>query len=157
MTTKLQHPVPLDKQLCYSLYGASMAMGRFYKPMLDKLGITYPQYLVLHALWEEDGRTVGGIAERLSLEASTITPLVKRLAAAGLVERERDPSDERHVRVRLTQRGHALEVDSRCLAEDVLARTGLSPERMTALADEVQALRRILSGVPTESMREIDR
>lgn len=150
MATRLQHPVSLDKQLCFSLYGASMAMGRFYKPMLDKLGITYTQYLVLHALWEENGRTIGGIAERLSLEASTVTPLVKRLAAAGLVDRGRDPNDERHVRVRLTERGQGLEADSRCLAEEVLARTGLTPERMMALADEVQTLRRVLSGVEQE-------
>lgn len=149
--TTLKHPVPLDKQLCFSLYGASMAMGRVYKPMLDKLGITYPQYLVLHTLWEEDGRTIGGIADRLSLEPSTITPLVKRLASAGLVERGRDPSDERHVRVALTSRGDALEADSRCLAEAVLARTGLTVERMTALTDEVQAVRRALSGLEQEA------
>lgn len=145
MTTALQHPVPLDKQLCFSLYGASMAMGRVYKPLLDKLGITYPQYLVLHALWEEDGRTIGGIAERLSLEPSTITPLVKRLAIAGLVDRSRDPTDERHVRVVLTEQGRALQDESRCLAEEILKRTGLTIERMTALTDEVQAVRRALS------------
>ena len=102
MTPPLNHPLGLDNQLCFSLYGASIAMGRVYKPMLDKLGITYPQYLVLHALWEQDARTIGAIAERLALESSTITPLVKRLAAAGLVTRERDPVDERNVRVRLT-------------------------------------------------------
>ena len=147
MTTQLQHPVPLDRQLCFALYGTSMAMGRVYKPMLDRLGITYPQYLVLHALWEEDGRTIGGIAERLALEPSTITPLVKRLAAAGFVERGRDPSDERHVRVALTDRGRALQVESRCLIEEVFARTGLTVERMTALTEEVQALRRALAGV----------
>lgn len=147
MTTNLEHPVPLDKQLCFSLYGASMAMGRVYKPLLDKLGITYPQYLVLHALWEEDGRTIGGIAERLSLEPSTITPLVKRLATAGLVDRGRDPADERHVRVALTERGRAFQKESRCLAEEVFARTGLTVERMTALTDEVQAVRRALSTI----------
>lgn len=148
--TTLRHPVPLDKQLCFSLYGASMAMGRVYKPMLDKLGITYPQYLVLHTLWEEDGRTIGGIADRLSLEPSTITPLVKRLASAGLVERGRDPRDERHVRVVLTRRGNALEADSRRLAEAVFASTGLTVKRMTALTDEVQAVRKALSGVEPE-------
>ena len=147
MTTTLQHPVPLDKQLCFSLYGASMAMGRVYKPMLDKLGITYPQYLVLHALWEEDNRTIGGIAERLSLEPSTITPLVKRLAATGLVERGRDPTDERHVRVALTNRGQGLQDASNCLAEAVLARSGLTVERMTKLTNEVHAVRRALRGI----------
>ena len=74
-------PLPLNDQLCFSLYSASMAINRAYKPMLDDLGITYPQYLVLHALWEVDGRTVGGVAERLGLESSTVTPLIKRLEA----------------------------------------------------------------------------
>ena len=83
MTMPPSHPLSLDEQLCFSLYGASIAMTRVYKPMLDRIGITYPQYLVLHALWEEDGRTIGAIAERLSLESSTITPLVKRLEAVS--------------------------------------------------------------------------
>lgn len=144
MTDQLQHPVPLDEQLCFSLYGASMAMGRVYKPMLDALGITYPQYLVLHSLWEENGRTIGAIAERLSLEPSTITPLVKRLTVAGLVERGRDPSDERHVRVGLTDRGRELKVESRCLAEAVFARTDLTVDQMTTLTAQVQAVRRVL-------------
>ena len=145
MSGTLRHPVHLDDQLCFSLYGASMAMSRVYKPMLDALGITYPQYLVLHALWEEDRRTIGGIAERLSLEPSTITPLVKRLATAGLVDRGRDPTDERHVRVTLTDRGRAMETDSSCLADEVFARTGMTAEQMTALTAQVQALRRALS------------
>src|SRR3546814_5634711 len=87
--------LPLDDQLCFSLYAASMAIGRAYKPMLDRLGITYPQYLVLHVLWEQDGRTIGQIAERLSLESSTVTPLVKRLAAGGFLTRDRSEADER--------------------------------------------------------------
>ena len=101
-------PLPLDQQLCFSLYATSMAISRAYKPMLDRLGITYPQYLVLHALWEQDGRTVGRIADRLGLESSTVTPLVKRLEAAGLVGRTRNPADERQVQVRLTEAGRAI-------------------------------------------------
>lgn len=145
MDDKLQHPVPLDKQLCFSLYGASMAMGRVYKPLLDELGITYPQYLVLHTLWEEDGRTIGAIAERLSLESSTITPLVKRLATTGLVIRERDPADERHVRVSLTDRGRTLKSESECVAERVFARTGMTVTRMTELTEQIQSLQRALA------------
>lgn len=145
MDDKLQHPVPLDKQLCFSLYGASMAMGRVYKPLLDELGITYPQYLVLHTLWEEDSRTIGAIAERLSLESSTITPLVKRLATTGLVIRERDPADERHVRVSLTDRGRALKSESECVAERVFARTGMTVTRMTDLTEQIQSLQRALA------------
>src|SRR5688572_22363712 len=93
--------IPLEGQLCFSIYSATLAINRLYKPMLDRLGITYPQYLVLSVLWEEDGQTIGAIAERLALEPSTITPLVKRLEAAGLVGRLRNPADERQVQVRL--------------------------------------------------------
>ena len=145
MATTTRQAGSLDDQLCFSLYGASMAMGRVYKPLLDAIGITYPQYLVLHTLWEEDGRTVGGIAERLSLERSTVTPLVKRLAAAGLVARGRDPADERHVRVALTERGHGYRDHSRRLTAEICGRTGLSPAQAAALTDQVQALRRVLA------------
>jgi MarR family transcriptional regulator, organic hydroperoxide resistance regulator len=132
--------LPLDDQLCFSLYATSMAINRAYKPMLDRLGITYPQYLVLHALWEQDGRTVGAIAERLALESSTITPPVKRLEAAGFVTRERNPQDERQVQVRLTARGSAMREECGCLAEALLERAGMSGEQLGALNHQVQAL-----------------
>jgi DNA-binding MarR family transcriptional regulator len=134
-------PLPLDGQLCFSLYSASMAITRVYKPILDWLGITYPQYLVLHALWEQDGRTVGAIAERLALESSTITPLVKRLETAGLVERRRNPQDERQVQVFLTARGQSIREECGCLGEAVVAKTDLTFERLAALNREAQALR----------------
>ncbi len=113
----------LDDLLCFSLYSASMAISRTYKPLLDELGVTYPQYLVLNVLWENDGQTVGAIAERLLLESSTITPLVKRLEAALLVTRERQRDDERRVLVSLTKRGRDLREKSRCLGERLLARS----------------------------------
>ncbi|WP_084582202.1 MarR family winged helix-turn-helix transcriptional regulator [Sphingomonas azotifigens] len=134
-------PLPLDGQLCFSLYSASMAITRVYKPILDRLGITYPQYLVLHALWEKDGRTVGAIGERLALESSTITPLVKRLEAAGLVERKRNPEDERQVQVFLTAQGRAIREECGCLGEAILEKTDLTLERLAALNREAQALR----------------
>jgi DNA-binding MarR family transcriptional regulator len=134
-------PLPLDGQLCFSLYSASMAITRVYKPILDRLGITYPQYLVLHALWERDGRTVGAIGERLALESSTITPLVKRLEAAGLVERKRNPEDERQVQVFLTAQGQAIREQCGCLGEAILEKTDLTLERLAALNREAQALR----------------
>src|ERR1700742_4077492 len=98
-------PLPLDRQLGFSLYGAFMAVSRTYKPWLDKLGLTYPQYLVLSVLWEGDDQTITGIAARLDLEPSTITPLVKRLELAGHVVRQRNPADERQVKVSLTEQG----------------------------------------------------
>jgi MarR family transcriptional regulator, organic hydroperoxide resistance regulator len=135
----------LEDQLCFGLYAASMAINRVYKPLLDQLGITYPQYLVLNALWEEDGRTVGSIAERLSLEPSTVTPLVKRLEVSQLVSRTRHPEDERRVVVSLTQRGRELEADSRCLGQELLTRSGLEPQALMALNAQVQQLRQALS------------
>ena len=135
----------LDSQLCFSLYAASMAVSRTYKPLLDQLGITYPQYLVLLALWEEDGRTVGAIAGRLGLESSTVTPLVKRLEAAGLVTRTRNPKDERQVQVRLTPRGLALREECGCLAEALIERSGMAGKRLAALNKDVRTLRDALT------------
>jgi DNA-binding MarR family transcriptional regulator len=131
---------PLDSQLCFSLYATSMAVNRTYKPLLDRLGITYPQYLVLLALWEQDPRTVGAIAARLRLESSTVTPLVKRLEAAGLVTRTRNPEDERQVQVRLTERGAALQEECGCLAEALIERSGMAGRRLAALNKDIQAL-----------------
>ena len=139
---------PLDEQLCFSLYSASMAVGRAYKPLLDAIGITYPQYLVLHALWEQDARTIGAIAERLALESSTVTPLVKRLEAAGHVTRQRNPNDERQVRVLLTDSGRELRQRCGCLAEELVARSGLSVDQLAALNQQVATLRRALAGDP---------
>ncbi len=139
-------PLPLDHQLCFSLYSASMAVSRAYKPMLDALGITYPQYLVLHVLWEADGATVGAIAERLKLESSTVTPLVKRLEAAGLATRARNPADERQVQVRLTDAGRAIREQCGCLGEALVARSGMKIADLGALNGQVQALRDALAG-----------
>ncbi|MEH3103108.1 MAG: MarR family transcriptional regulator [Sphingomonas phyllosphaerae] len=139
---------PLDEQLCFSLYSASMAVGRAYKPLLDAIGITYPQYLVLHALWEQDARMIGAIAERLALESSTVTPLVKRLEAAGHVSRQRNPDDERQVRVLLTDSGRALRERCGCLADELVARSRLSMDQLASLNRQVAALRSALAGEP---------
>jgi MarR family transcriptional regulator, organic hydroperoxide resistance regulator len=126
-------PRALDQQLCFTLYATSMAVTRMYKPMLDRMGITYPQYLVLAALGERDGLTVGAIAERLALESSTVTPPIKRMEQAGLVERRRSKEDERQVNVFMTAEGRRLLEDSQCLG-DVLV------ERSKMTAEEVQGL-----------------
>ena len=133
--------IKLDQQLCYVLYGASMAIQRAYKPLLDGLGITYPQYLVLSALWETDGQTVGAIARRLDLESSTITPLLKRLGAGGFVRRGRQAEDERQVAVRLTDAGRAMQERSVCLGMRLFEAAGMTPERLIALVGEVTAFR----------------
>ena len=146
----MSHPLPLDHQLCFSLYATSMAINRAYKPQMDALGITYPQYLVLHALWEEDARTIGAIAERLALESSTVTPLVKRMEAAGLMTRTRNPADERQVQVRLTEQGWALRAQCGCLGETLVSLSGMTLEQLDALNRQVQALREALAQATAE-------
>ncbi|TCP99961.1 DNA-binding MarR family transcriptional regulator [Sphingomonas sp. PP-F2F-A104-K0414] len=142
-------PLPLDEQLCFSLYAATIAINRAYKPALDRLGITYPQFLVLQTLNEvQDGRSIGAIAERLALEPSTITPLAKRLEAAGLVTRIRNPADEREVRVRLTDAGRARWAETGCLGPLIVERSGMTPDRLAYLNAEVAALRQALALKP---------
>jgi MarR family transcriptional regulator, organic hydroperoxide resistance regulator len=133
--------LPLDSQLCFSIYSASIAIHRVYKPMLDDLGITYTQYLVLSTLWETDGLTITSIADRLALEPSTITPAVKRLENAGFVTRQRSTSDERQVQVRLTPEGGNLHPKTGCLTEALLRRSGFTVPEMIDLNRKVQSLR----------------
>lgn len=137
--------LPLDSQLCFSLYAASIAVNRTYKPMLDKFGLTYPQYLVLSTLWEQDGLLVSAIADRLALESSTITPLVKRMESAGLLTRERNPMDERQVIVSLTAKGRSLNEKTTCLTRTLLERSGLTRGELTRLNDQVRQLRDALA------------
>lgn len=141
MTTKSPSPRPLDQQICFTLYATSMAITRAYKPLLDALGLTYPQYLVLSVLGENDGLTIGGIAARLDLESSTVTPLVKRLEAAGVVERRRGLEDERKVEVTMTDAGRALLERSGCLGDLMLERSGMDGEALGALNQRIQALK----------------
>lgn len=134
-------PLPLDGQLGFALYGAFMAVSRTYKPWLDKLGLTYPQYLVLSVLWEDDDQTIGGVAARLDLEPSTITPLMKRLEQAGHVVRQRNPSDERQVRVQLTDQGRAVRAQTRTLADALYDKSGMTVDAVDDLNTRVKALR----------------
>lgn len=133
--------LPLDSQLCFSIYSASIAINRLYKPMLDALGVTYTQYLVLSTLWEKDGLTISAIADRLGLEPSTITPAVKRLEAAGFLGRSRSTVDERLVEVRLTAKGRDLHVKTGCLTDALLKHSGFTIPEMIDLNLKVQKLR----------------
>lgn len=137
-------PLPLSEQLCFSLYATSMAINRLYKPFLDDLGVTYPQYLVLSTLWESDGQTISSIAARLALEPSTMTPLVKRLEAAGFVGRQRSANDERVVHVHLTPAGRKLREQAGCLTDALLAKSGMSPDELIALNQQISRLRSAL-------------
>ncbi len=141
MTGSFPDDIKLDDHLCFALYSASMAVTRLYKPLLDGLGITYPQYLVLNALRDAETLTIGGLASRLSLEPSTITPLVKRLEAAGLVARARSPHDEREVRVSLTDEGAEVVGRTACLAEALLAKSGMGLGELAQLRDLVRDFR----------------
>lgn len=139
--TEANAPVPLEDQLCYAIYSAGIAIQRAYKPLLDELGLTYPQYLVLNILWREDGQAVGRIAEQLALESSTLTPLLKRLEAAGLVERNRNPENERQVVISLTDAGRAIRNRAGCLGNALLAASGHSPAALGELNGDVKQLR----------------
>lgn len=139
---------PLDDQICFTLYSASMAITRMYKPMLDEMGITYPQYLVLTVLGEQDGRTIGAIARRLALDSSTVTPPAKRLEQAGLVVRRRSQTDERQVQVWLTDAGRALVARSACLGDTLIRRSGMTGAEVDVLNHQVRALRDALVGEP---------
>ncbi len=138
---KPDDPLPLDDQLCYAIYSAGMAIQRIYKPLLDDLGLTYPQYLVLNVLWREDKLTVGSIAERLALESSTLTPLLKRLEAAGHLSRTRNPANERQVVVALTDTGRELRSRAGCLADALLSSSGQSPAHLNRINRDVRELR----------------
>ncbi len=143
-------PLSLDQHLCYALYSANLVIGRAYKPLLDAMEITYPQYLVLQVLWEKDNQPVGAIADRLLLESSTLTPLLKRLETSGVVERARNPEDERQVLVRLTDKGRALRMQSVCLAEKLLETSGLSIDQIKEMTGRVQAIRDSIAGALTK-------
>lgn len=140
-----QSELKIDDFLCFAVYSASHAFNRLYKPLLDELGLTYPQYLVMVTLWERDDRTVGEIGEQLFLESNTLTPLLKRMEAAGLVSRSRDPADERQVRLRLTGEGRALLEKARRVPPCVLEATGLTAEEARSLTDQIGTLRTRLS------------
>lgn len=116
----------LDQQLCFALYAATHAITRSYRALLSDIGLTYPQYLVLLVLMQHEERTVSELASELMLNASTLTPVLKRLAEAGLVQRTRDPADERVVMVRLTDKGSDLRETLRRIQGDIVCQTGLN-------------------------------
>ncbi len=141
MTDDGTGPVRLEDQLCYAVYSAGIAIQRLYKPLLDALGLTYPQYLVMNVIWRRDDQTVGAIAQQLALESSTLTPLLKRLEAAGLVKRSRNPGNERQVLISLTPAGAALKAKAGCLGSTLLEASGETPAELGDLNRRVRHLR----------------
>jgi len=143
----------LDRQLCFALYAASLAMTKRYKPLLAPLGLTYPQYLVMLALWQQEAQTVGALGERLALDSGTLTPLLKRLALQGLLLRERDAVDERRVIVRLTAAGRALKARARRVPPQVARASGCSLDELATLTARLAVLRDALAaGVPPSAL-----
>jgi DNA-binding MarR family transcriptional regulator len=134
----------LEDQLCFALYAASRAMTAVYAPLLDALGLTYPQYLVLLVLWDHDGERVSGIGDRLQLDSATLTPLLKRLEARGLVERRRSAADERVVEVFLTAEGKRLKRRAADIPLCMLERSGMTLPELAALRATLQDLTRRL-------------
>lgn len=131
----------IDNFICFALYSAGHAFTRLYKPLLDPLGLTYPQYLVMAVLWEKDGRTVGEIGEKLILESSTLTPLLKRLETAGMVRRTRDQDDERVVRILLTPKGAALKQKAAEIPQAIGCATNITIPEVMKLTTEIKELR----------------
>lgn len=130
----------LDNQLCFALYAATHAITRAYRARLGEFGLTYPQYLVLLVLWENDGQTVKGLAQKLNLDSGTLTPLLKRLESAGFIVRRRSLADERVVVVSLTPAGAGLQPAIADVQHHVACQTGLSPEELAALRDSLHNL-----------------
>jgi MarR family transcriptional regulator, organic hydroperoxide resistance regulator len=131
--------VALSDFLCFAVYSANLAFGKAYKPILEELGLTYTQYITIIALWEEDQQTVSSLGEKLFLESNTLTPILKKLEAAGYVERQRDPADERQVRVGLTKNGRKLR--EKGLKMDLVDATGLPPDEFAKVQNAIVTLR----------------
>ncbi|MGX5794035.1 MarR family winged helix-turn-helix transcriptional regulator [Pseudomonas sp. E2-15] len=134
----------LDNQLCFALHSTSLLMTKVYKPLLQALGLTYPQYLAMMVLWEEDGLTVGEISSRLLTDPGSLTPLLKRLEAEGLLSRTRSREDERVVVVELTEAGRALQEKAIGVPQCILGASGLQLEQLRTLQSDLIALRRNL-------------
>lgn len=144
----------LSDQLCFAVYSAAHAFNRVYKPHLERLGLTYPQYLVMLVLWENDDQPVKAIGEHLALDSGTLTPLLKRLEAAGMVRRQRNPADERSVRVSLTDQGRQLRDKARGLPIAMACAMGRSLPEVARLKDELAALREALDAASREAVAE---
>ena len=141
----------LDRQLCFAIYSTSLAMTKIYKPLLEPLGLTYPQYLVMLVLWESDGVSVSQLGERLALDSGTLTPLLKRLESSGLVQRLRDTADERRVLLQLTAAGRALKNRALLVPQAIATASGCRLDELSALTAQLQTLRHRIIASPTRA------
>src|SRR3982750_2171546 len=133
-------PLLLSNQICFAVYSTAHAFNRVYKPLLDRLGLTYPQYLVMLVLWERDDVPLKDIGEKLFLDSGTLTPLLKRLEAQGLIKRTRSTEDERQVLIALTPKGEALREKDRAVPQAILSNSACSVDELFAMKNELVAL-----------------
>jgi DNA-binding MarR family transcriptional regulator len=145
MLNKSDAMLQLDNQLCFALYSTSLAMTKIYKPLLDELGLTYPQYLAMLVLWEKDGLMVSELGQRLYLDSGTLTPLLKRLEAAGFITRIRAVEDERRVHITLTSSGRKLKAKAAKIPACILSASQCSISEISDLTRQVQSLRQHLA------------
>ena len=143
----------LNSFLCFAIYSANHAMNRVYKPLLEELGLTYPQYIMMVVLWEKDKQTVKSLGKQLFLESNTLTPLLKRLEKMGHVTRQRDVVDERQVLICLTQQGKELKKKAIKIPNCILDASGLTPETLKHLQDQITLLRRNLEIAATTTKK----
>jgi MarR family transcriptional regulator, organic hydroperoxide resistance regulator len=139
-------PLELREFLCFAVYSANHAFNRVYQPLLGDLGLTYPQFIALVLLWEEDDQTVGELGQKLFLQSNTLTPMLKRLQTLGYITRRRDSEDERQVRISMTEEGRKLQLRASEIVRRVRHATGLQNKQIEQLSDEISVLRKALEG-----------
>lgn len=144
-------PTSAEEHICFAIYSAGHAFNRAYKPMLKELNLTYPQYIALTVLWEEDGLSVGALCERLRLESSTLTPLLKRLEGLGHIERKRGTNDERQVFISLTQSGRSLKAHAPDITKCIVDATGYDLNTLEQLVKTIATLRDNLINAPSQT------
>ena len=137
-------PLELEEFLCFAIYSAGHAFNRVYQPLLRELDLTYPQFIAMVLLWEQDGQTVGELGQKLFLQSNTLTPLLKRLESIGYIKRNRDSADERQVLINLTEAGRNLRLLASDIVRSVRNATGLQDEQVNQLTETVNALRQAL-------------
>jgi len=155
--TKEELKSRLGSMLCFTVYSTAHAFNRAYKPLLDALGLTYPQYLAMFALWEHDNLSVKELSDLLRLDSGTLTPLLKRLEAMGLVRRARDPNDERSVRISLTPAGTEMKCKERSVHEGLIGACGHTAEEMKAITAQLARVRDLLDAAAKRANTPADK
>jgi MarR family transcriptional regulator, organic hydroperoxide resistance regulator len=146
MNDKTCEALKLDNQLCFAIYSASLAMGKYYKPLLKKLGLTYPQYLIMMVLWEQEGITSTELGKKLQQELGALSPVIRRMENQGLLTRQRSPGDDRKIKLLLTAQGRTLQQQAESVPHTTLCASGLSAEQAMALKQQLDTLRQSLAG-----------